>query len=325
MDLPLPDIAAFPVEAGHIKLFARAIGDPNPIYADAQYAAATPCGGIIAPPTFVEAGMHFDEAFPFRPRPGQAWMGSGATPTGLSPDDLPGGTDLHAETHFEYFAPLRPGMVLRVASRNGNTWEKVGSRAGRLQFFETISEYRDAQGELLVVCRTVGVRTQNKVEQKSRTSRSPAEALSLSAQAAYPVPPLRADELKVGETRSRVVAANLTRAQIMMYAGASGDFSPQHVDEVFNRQVAGYPSVFAHGMLTMAMTGRVLTDWLGDGKLRKFGFQFREQLWPGDSVSVTAEVTAVRLGGGEAEFALTTTNQAGAAIGKGYAMAALDV
>src|SRR5688500_15594994 len=108
-DLPLPKIDWFPIEAGHIMIFARAIGDPNPVYADPIYAKGTDVGGVIAPPTFLEAGIHFDCNFPFRPRLGQPWLGSAAAPTGLPPEKLDRGTDMHAETHFEYHRLLRPG------------------------------------------------------------------------------------------------------------------------------------------------------------------------------------------------------------------------
>jgi acyl dehydratase len=133
---------------------------------------------------------------------------------------------------------------------------------------------------------------------------------------------LSAEAAQAGARRQAVVAANLTRAQIIQYAGASGDVSPQHVDEVYNTRVAGYPSVFGHGMLTMAMTGRMLTDWVGDGRLSTFGFQFRQQVWPGDAVIASGEITAVA--DGVAEIALEARNQHGDLLGKGYAAARLS-
>ena len=57
----------------------------------------------------------------------------------------------------------------------------------------------------------------------------------------------------------------------MQYAGASGDYNPVHTDEVFATQAAGFPSVFAHGMLTMGLTARALTEWVGDDALTTAG------------------------------------------------------
>src|SRR5215471_6814574 len=83
----------FPVEAGHILMFARSIGDPNPIYADAELAASSEVGAIPAPPTFVQASAQFDDEYPLRPKIGQPWFGSGKEPTGVSrePDANRGG------------------------------------------------------------------------------------------------------------------------------------------------------------------------------------------------------------------------------------------
>src|ERR1700682_3820456 len=92
---------------------------------------------------------------------------------------------------------------------------------------------------------------------------------------------LKAAALKVGDTHSEQVVENLSRTQIVQYAGASGDYNPLHSDEVYTTQVAGYPSVFAHGMLTMGLTGKMLTNYVGDGRLVRFGGRFRAPGGPG--------------------------------------------
>jgi acyl dehydratase len=137
---------------------------------------------------------------------------------------------------------------------------------------------------------------------------------------------LQASTLQVGDSRSEIVIANLTRTQIVMYAGASGDYNPLHTDEIYTTKAAGYPSVFAHGMLSMGASGKVLTDWVGDGRLTKFGVRFQAQVWPGDTLTATATVTAIREEGGEyyADFSITTTNQEGAPVVSGTATARLD-
>ena len=171
----------FPVEAGHVMMFAQAIGDPNPIYADDAYATSTEVGHVIAPPTFVQASAQFDPDYRLRPKIGQPWFGSGRTPSGTaqasggseqageagasSPEQRrsSGGTGLHAEQHFEYHRHPRPGDVLTVTVRPGETWERQGRRGGTLRFSEAIAEYRDQNGELVVTARSVGVQTSKTV------------------------------------------------------------------------------------------------------------------------------------------------------------------
>jgi acyl dehydratase len=138
--------------------------------------------------------------------------------------------------------------------------------------------------------------------------------------------PLSADSLSVGATHQAVVVDNLTRTQIVQYAGASGDYNPLHTDEIFATQVAGYPSVFAHGMLTMGMTGRMLTDYVGDGRLIRFGGRFTSQVWPGDTLTATATVTSVGEHDGVpmAEFDVVTRNQDDVAVFTGTAAARVD-
>src|SRR3954454_8224111 len=137
---------------------------------------------------------------------------------------------------------------------------------------------------------------------------------------------ITSNDVEVGDERSLVVFDNLTRTQIVMYAGASGDYNPLHTDEVFTTKVAGYPSVFAHGMLSMGMTGRMLTNYVGDGRLTKFGVRFTSQVWPGDTLDATATVDAVRNEGGKhlVDLTVTTVNQNGVEVIKGNATARID-
>ena len=157
----------FPVEEGSILLFARAIGDPNPIYSDRDYAAGTEAGGIIAPPTFVQASAQFDPDYPLRPKLGEPWFGSGRHPTGRrgGTGRADRGTGLHAEQHYEYHRPLRPGDVLVASTHPGKGWEKQG-RSGKLVFTESVTEYRDQEGQLVVTARSVGVVTEAPVKRE---------------------------------------------------------------------------------------------------------------------------------------------------------------
>ena len=137
---------------------------------------------------------------------------------------------------------------------------------------------------------------------------------------------LKASELEVGQAHTAVLVEDLKRTQLVMYAGASGDYNPVHTDEKFVTEVAGYPTVFAHGMLTMGMTGRLLTDWVGDGRLTNYGVRFVNQVWPGDTLRGTAEITALREEDGEhyADISVVTVNQDDVPVVTGTATARLD-
>ncbi|MBT5756918.1 MAG: MaoC family dehydratase N-terminal domain-containing protein [Acidimicrobiaceae bacterium] len=137
---------------------------------------------------------------------------------------------------------------------------------------------------------------------------------------------LNAAQLQVGDTYSEVLVKDLTRTQLVQYAGASGDYNPVHTDEKFVTEVAGYPTVFAHGMLTMGMTGMLLTNYVGDGRLTKYGVRFVNQVWPGDTLTGTAEVVEIREEDGAhlVDLKLTTVNQDDTPVLTGTATARID-
>ncbi|MCP5026938.1 MAG: acyl dehydratase [Actinomycetia bacterium] len=133
---------------------------------------------------------------------------------------------------------------------------------------------------------------------------------------------LNKNDLSVGQTHSGDLVKDLKRTQIVMYAGASGDYNPVHSDEKFVTDMAGYPTVFAHGMLTMGMTGRLVTDFVGDGRLTNYGVRFVNQVWPGDDLSATVTVKEIR--DGEVDLEIVTVNQDGTPVLTGTATARVD-
>ena len=137
---------------------------------------------------------------------------------------------------------------------------------------------------------------------------------------------LSKSSIKVGDTHSAVVVDNLSRTQIVQYAGASGDYNPLHTDEIYATKVAGFPTVFAHGMLTMGLTARLVTDWVGDGRLLSLGSRFERQVWPGDTLTATATVDAIEDGdsGPVVQLSIQTVNQSGDRVLSGTASARLD-
>lgn len=99
-------------------------------------------------------------------------------------------------------------------------------------------------------------------------------------------------DIEVG-TELPPLTVQLTRASLVRYAGASGDFNPIHYSDRFAAAI-GLPGVVAHGMLTMASAARVVTDWLGDpGRLIEYGVRFTKPVVvPDDDKGATLEISA---------------------------------
>ena len=106
-----------------------------------------------------------------------------------------------------------------------------------------------------------------------------------------------ADGLQVGSVQvgdeAPALTHKLTRSDLVMYAGASGDFNPMHTDEV-SAQAAGLPSVFGHGMFSMGLLGTALTDYVGVGNLKSYKVRFTKQTWPDEELTTKIVVTGTR-------------------------------
>jgi hypothetical protein len=153
----------FPVDRTQVMLFARSLLDIRPEFSDPDDPATKAVGGIVIPPTFVQCSAHWQPDYGLdltRPRKGSPAprQGGGGGGGGL-------GRGLHAEQRYEYHNPVHVGDTLTVTTRPGNRWEREGRRGGKLQFSESVTEYRNQDGVLCVTATSVGVQTEKAVEQ----------------------------------------------------------------------------------------------------------------------------------------------------------------
>jgi acyl dehydratase len=132
------------------------------------------------------------------------------------------------------------------------------------------------------------------------------------------------EDVREGEDLAPVVVENLTRTDLVRYAGASGDFNPIHHDEEFAR-LAGNPTVFGHGMLTAGFVARCITDFAGVENLRRYKVRFATRVWPGDTITCSGRITRKYEEGGEhrVDGEVVARNQKGEAAVTGTFTAAL--
>lgn len=283
------------VEPGRLRFFAQATGQTDPVYFDAGRA------DLLLPPTFL---FCLEMASP----------DPAAMRTRL---DIDIAHVLHGEQHFAYHAPARAGDRLRFAPRIADIYDKKG---GALQFVVRETEVTNQHGVRVAELRCVTV------------VRRPAEGgASAPAGLAAPVkeaPAARTaapffDAVQVGDQLPMLTTEPISRLQLALYCGASGDHNPIHVDIDFARR-AGMDDVFAHGMLSMATLGRLVTDWAGAQALRSFGARFAAITHVGDAIACTGRVIE-KLDGEEprVRLALAAADQRGEIKLAGEAVVAL--
>jgi acyl dehydratase len=118
--------------------------------------------------------------------------------------------------------------------------------------------------------------------------------------------------IRVGDHLPPLQLPPVNRTTLALFGGASGDLNPIHIDLDFARR-AGMPDVFAQGMLGMAWLGRLVTQWVPQGRLRKYDARFAGITHLGNAITCTGEVVELLELDGEAcaRVALTSTNQYG--------------
>jgi acyl dehydratase len=228
----------------------------------------------IAPATFLAVADHFDPLFERRPRPGAARREH----HGL----------FHVEQRFDYARQVHAGETLTARRLAPRRWHKQGRRAGQLEFIEVTTEFTDAHGAPVASVAWVDVQTE-----RSHASLTAEQGADTATAGGRPV--------------GTVLVEDLSRTQLVMYVGAAGDFDPLHHDEVYAHN-QGYRSVFAPGMLTMALTARGITERIGDARLSSLVSRFRAQVWPGDTLVARFTETSPH------ELSVETVNQHGAVV-----------
>jgi acyl dehydratase len=137
--------------------------------------------------------------------------------------------------------------------------------------------------------------------------------------------PLRFDRVSVGDELPPVQKAPLTRKTLALFAGASGDHNPVHID-IDAAKVAGLPDVIGHGMLTMAYLAQVLTGWVPQSAIRSYSGKFVSPTRVGNVLTCTGKVLDKKMIGsqGTARVQLQVVDQFGEIKLRGEAEVALD-
>ena len=264
--------ATFDVEKSHIKSFARAIGDDNPLWNDEVAARRSRFGGLIAPPTFTRLIVNSLRL------PGTVQYA------------LPGTVQVDGGTQWHYFEPIRPGDRITQFRKIIDVYERQGS-ASPLLFIITNCRFVNQFDEAAVTMTGVTIRYEpgraKKVDRSANNNNGRAASPGTATGSAMD----SADGAGIAEgAEIGPFTRHTSTRDLVRYAGASRDFSEIHYDKDFALGV-GLPGVILHGALKAAYLGKLMTDWLDDpGALRSLQCQHRGMDFPSESVESRGRV-----------------------------------
>jgi len=307
-------VEGFAVESGKVAEFAAATGANDPLFRDVSVAEERGYDRIPAPLTFTRTSF-----FPHN-RP---------TDAGRLGFDL--GFDIRAELHgeqaYQFERPVYVGDTLSATTTLTDAYEREGQAGGTMTFAVLETEFVDEAGEPVVTERSTIIEAPEAASADDpvaatadpETTAEPSDATVRQSEAeADPITTI--EDLSTGDTGPTVVVDGLTIRDFVKYAGASGDFNPVHYDQAYAREL-GNPGVFGQGMLTMGYAARFAMDWFGVECIRSFSTRFTERVWPGDTVTISGEVTDIDTETVTAE--LTATRQTDDTVLTGEIVAAV--
>jgi len=306
------------VEAGKVEEFARALKNDNPAYRSREAAREQGFERVPAPITFLRTAL-----FP-RYGPGETETGADRFPLGF---DI--GFDpryrVHGGQEYEVERPLYVGDTASART----TLVDVSQRAtddGTLTLLVLETEYTDQDDDLVATEQKTVLEASGGIEATPAEDEEGAEEPSVSV-SNVPADAYRttrdAGDIAVGDTGPAVVET-FDLKDFVRYAGASNGLDRIHYDRDFVRD-AGYPDVFAHGMLTAGVVEHMVTDWLGLSTVSRFETHFTAPLWAGDTLAVRGTVVDKREqeDGVAVDVELDGVSQRGETVVEGEATATL--
>ena len=279
------------VEAGAVRRFAEAVGDPNPLHAT----------GGAAPPTFPRS---FDETPP------------------VPEFDIPYPDILDGGSEWEFFGRITAGDGVTATTEVCDVLEKTG-RLGEMLLVVRRHVYADRSGQ------TAATQRSTTIYYSASASSAPGDVRSQTPSVQGGSPDrtenpggVYAEDVSVG-TRIRPLVKRPTTRQLVQYAGASGDFYEIHYDQGYARS-AGLPNVIVHGALKSAFLAQALGEWIGEGgALLKLDVQYQGMDAVNERITCAGTVSSI-LGGGLVECGVWTERDDGVRTTVGKAVVSLE-
>jgi acyl dehydratase len=276
------------VKAEETVPFAKALGDLNPLYVDEAAAKKSKFGGLLAPPTF------------------PVTLAAGTMDPNLFFElELNFASIVHGEQEFEYVKPLKVGQKITIEGRVADITEKQ-ERNGILDVVVLETTGYDEAGDKVYIARRTLL--SKRLEQGDQGSgirdQGPGPDLPPPAREGIMIPtPPSLTSLNEGDEIEPMAKPEITKQLLIDYGEAALDGNPMHTDDEF-AQDAGYPGVFAQGMLSMGFLAQYLVERFGIESLRRIKVRFVEHTWPGEKIVCKAVVEKKYTEGGESRVDL---------------------